>query len=668
MAEEARTDWRRTLKRRMVLLAVLWACWAVGIEARLVVLQVVEHTDLQARAERQQLRTQPAPAERGDILDRNGRVLAVSVEAESLYAVPNEISRPKSVARDLCGALGDCTPEDLKSLVDRLSQPRAFTYVRRLVSPEVVRRVEALNLEGVGFLQESRRFYPNRQLAAHVVGYVGIDNVGLGGIEAVYDSKIRGRAGMVLIQTDARRHAFSRLERPPTTGATVELTIDEYLQHIAERELHRGVVDNNAEGGTAIIMDPRTGEILALANEPTFNPNTFQEASPVARRDRAVQDVYEPGSTFKIVTASAALEDHVWSVNDIIDTRPGTIRIGSRIVHDTADHGVLTFPEFLIESSNVAAIKIGMKLGADRLGEFVKRFGFGQELSPDFAGQSAGIVWNPDNWTDSALASVSMGYQIGVTPLQMITAASVVANGGLLMEPRVVRAFYANGRWLLVPHHVVRRAISAQTAATLVPIMEGVVDRGTAKAAQIPGYTIAGKTGTAAKLVNGHYSKSDYNASFVGFLPSRNPALAILVVIDSPHGHGYYGGSVSAPVFKQIAEAALQYLGVGPTIDPRPPVIVTTSAPSSPAPVRPQVVDVSSTGSGLPDLTGLSARDAMQALAHLGMTAQLSGDGTVVAQDPAPGVAIEPGAVCRLTLKRLPKGTAVDRQASGGQR
>lgn len=665
----AKADWRRTLKRRVVWVAVLLACWAAGIEARLVVLQVVEHADLQARAERQQMRTQPAPAERGDILDRNGRVLACSVDSDSLYAVPTEIAHPEQVARKLCQALGDCTPDDLKSLADRLRQPRAFTYVRRQVSPDVAHRVDALNLEGIGFLKESRRFYPNRELAAHVLGYVGVDNAGLGGIEAVYDNKIRGRDGMVLIQTDARRHAFSRLERPPTTGATVELTIDEYLQYIAERELHRGVVENHAEGGTAIIMNPHTGEILALANEPTFNPNTFADAPAIARRDRAVQDIYEPGSTFKIVTAAAALQDQVWSVNDVIDTTPGTIHIGSRVVHDTKDHGALTFPQFLIESSNVAAIKIGMKLGADRLGDFVERFGFGQVLSPDFAGQSAGIVWNSDNWTDSALASVSMGYQIGVTPLQMITAASVVANGGLLMEPRVVRAFYANGRWVPIPHHVVRRAISAKTAATLVPIMEGVVADGTATAAQIEGYTIAGKTGTAAKLVNGHYSKSEYNASFVGFLPSRNPALTILVVIDSPHGHGYYGGSVSAPVFQRIATSALQYLGIGPTLDPRPPVIVTrvAAAPEPPAPVRPQIINVAAHGDVVPDVHGMSARDAMQALAHVGMTAQLTGDGVVVAQEPEAGSSLESGDVCRLTLQRVPVTATGDRLATGGR-
>ncbi|MDE3154996.1 MAG: PASTA domain-containing protein [Acidobacteriota bacterium] len=661
------------MRRRILLLAAGFALWAVGIEVRLVVLQVVEHADLQARAERQQMRTLPAPAERGDILDRNGRILACSVAADSIYAVPTEITDATRVVGELCRALGDCTPAERTSLVDRLQQPRAFTYIRRQVSPEDVRRVEALNLEGIGFLKESRRFYPNRDLAAHVLGYVGVDNNGLAGIEAVYNRQISGKPGMVLIQTDARRHAFSRIERPPTSGSTVELTIDEYLQYVAQRELDRGVEENHAVGGTAIVMNPWTGEILALANDPTFNPNTFQDSTAIDRRDRAVQDVYEPGSTFKIVTASAALQDKVWSVNDTIDARGGTVRVGNRIIHDTEDHGIVTFPQFLIESSNVAAVKIAMKVGAQRLGDYVHRYGFGQELSPDFLGQSSGIVWNPDNWTDSALASVSFGYQVSVTPLQMITAMSVVANGGHLMEPRVVRAFYADGRRIAVPHTVVRRVISEHVAHELAGILQGVVEdpQGTAyRTTRIPGYTIAGKTGTAAKLVDGRYSKSDYNASFVGFLPADHPALAILVVIDSPHGpNGYYGGSVSGPVFKRIAEAAVQYLGIPSAINPVPPVLVTKAALSRPedggqAPGRiVRVANMGESPSAVPDLRGLSARDALQELSRIGMTAALSGNGVVVDQDPAPGAPPEPGQACHLVLKRVDPAAA----ASGGQ-
>jgi cell division protein FtsI (penicillin-binding protein 3) len=650
--------WRAALKRRVGITAVCLAVWASGIEARLIYLQVLHHADLVARAERQQLRTIPAPAKRGDILDRKGRVFATSVDADSIYAVPSEIGDAAGVVKKLCDAFTDCTRKERQSLAEKLGNQKAFAYVRRQVSPEQARRVAALSLEGIGFIKESRRFYPNKELAAQLLGYVGIDNVGLGGLESTYDSQIRGKAGTILVHTDARRQAFSRLEHPPTSGSTVELTIDEYLQHIAERELHTGVVENGAAGGTAIIMNPHTGEILAMANEPTFNPNAYRDFDDSERRNRAVQDLYEPGSTFKVVTASAAIEEKIMPLNSMIDVSGGQIRIDrSRIVHDTHNYGVLSFTDVIVKSSNVGAIKIGFKLGTDRLSEYVGRYGFGHPVSPDFPGESPGIVWRPDKWTDSALASVSMGYQVGVTPLQMVAAVSSVANGGEYVEPRVLRAIYQDGRRYAVRPKVVRRTVSADTAAAMTAIMEGVVERGTATRAQIPGYTIAGKTGTSAKLINGHYSSSDWNASFVGFLPSRDPKVAIIVVTDSPHTQGHTGGVVSAPVWRRIAEATLQYLGVPPSLNPSPPVLVardglsvTTADENSPG------IQLITDGQSdtVPDLIGMSARQAVQKLVKLGLTARISGSGLVVAQDPAAGVPLETGGVCRLILDRSP--------------
>ncbi len=657
-------DWRAVMRRRIAAAAVMFGLWAVGIETRLVYLQIFRHADLVARAERQQMRTVTAPAKRGDLLDRRGHVLATSVDADTVYAVPSEISDPEGTAARLCAAFGDCTPKERQALTDRLRQQRAFTYVRRQVSPEESRRVAALNLEGVGFIKESRRFYPNRELAAHLLGYVGIDNSGLSGIESAYDSQIRGKPGTVLIQTDAKRHAFSRFERPPTTGSTVELTVDEYLQHVVERELHAGVVANRAAGGAAIVMNPHTGEILAIANEPTFNPNAYRDSAEIDRRNRAVQDLYEPGSTFKVVTASAAIEEKVMPIDTLIDTNPGQIRIGGRVVGEASHHnyGVLSMEDVIVKSSNVGAIKIGFRVGTERLSRYVQRFGFGHPISPDFPGESPGIVWDAAKWTDSALASVSMGYQVGVTPLQMVTAVSSVANGGEMVEPRVIRAIYRDGRRYGVRPKVLRRTISADTAAVLTGIMEGVVDRGTARAAQIAGYTIAGKTGTSAKLINGRYSHSDYNASFVGFVPSRNPAIAIIVVTDSPHAGPTTGGAVSAPVFKRIAAAALTYLGIGPTLNPNPPVLVARDAPAGEEPHGTSgmseasvVTLVSDAPPGtVPDLRGLTARDAMRRLAKLGLLMHASGDGVVVSQEPEAGAPLEAGAVCRLVLDRSP--------------
>ena len=664
MAKPIVHSWRGTLKRRLTVAAAGFVLWTAAIEARLMYLQVVRHEELSARAERQQKRTIAAPAKRGEILDRRGRVLAYSVDAESIYAVPSEIEQSQKAVAAVCGALEDCTAKERQQLVERFGQQRAFVYVRRQVTPEQARRVRALELEGIGFMKESRRFYPNKELAANVLGYVGVDSNGLDGIEAAYDSLIKGRAGTVLVQTDARRHAFSRMEKPPTTGASLELTLDEYLQHVAERELRAGVEEFRAAGGSAIVMDPWTGEILALASYPTFNPNAFRQAHENARRNRAVQDLYEPGSTFKIVTAGAALEEKMIRPSDLIDASTGFIRFAGRVVFDDHNYGVLTFNDVIVKSSNVGAIKVGLKLGPERLGLYVNRFGFGRPISPDFPGESPGIVWDPAKLTDSALASVSMGYQVGVTPLQMAAAVSSIANGGGLIEPRVVRAVIRGGKRVPVPRKVLRRTISRSTAAELTRIMEGVVERGTATLAKIAGHTVAGKTGTAKKLVNGSYvGHSNYNASFVGFVPSRKPAFTIIVVIDSPHAKSYYGGIVAAPIWQRIAGAALRHYGVPPTLNAPPPVLIARRHQQPEVPVSgpvepPAVVTVNSPPDGssetFPDLRGLSAREALRVLARLGLTARLHGAGVVVEQTPEPGDALEGRTSCVLWLQRQP--------------
>jgi cell division protein FtsI (penicillin-binding protein 3) len=663
MAAPAAVDWRAPLKRRLTVVASVLALWVCGIEARLVYLQIFRRADLAARADKQQLRTIEAPAKRGDIVDRKGHILATSVDADTVYAVPSELADPDAAVARLCSAFGDCTGKERQALSERLRRRGAFAYVRRQISPEQRRRVEALNLDGIGFMKESKRFYPNKELAAHLLGWVGIDNKGLSGIESTYDGQIRGKPGKVLVQTDARRHAYSRAEWPPTSGSTVELTIDEYLQHVAERELHAGVLENHAAGGTAIIMNPHTGEILAMANEPTFNPNAFRESEEIERRNRAVQDLYEPGSTFKVVTASAALEEKVLTPDTLIDTNPGRLKIGARLITDDAgrNNGLLSFTSVIVKSSNIGAVKIGFRVGTERLSRFVAQYGFGQQVSPDFPAENAGIVWQPEKWTDSALASVSMGYQVAVTPLQMVAAVSSVANGGIYMQPRVMRAIYRNGVRYQIGSKAVRRTISTETAATLTSIMEGVVTDGTAKRAQIDGYTIAGKTGTAQKLENGRYSHYDHFASFVGFVPSRDPALAIVVVIDSPHGpNGDHGGMVAAPLFRRIAEPSLRYLGVPPSLNPAPAVLVAANDPPPHTPAsteapKPEVTLVASGEPGtVPDLTGMSARDAVRTLVKLGIAARATGDGVVVSQEPRAGMPIEGVSVCTLMLSRAP--------------
>jgi cell division protein FtsI (penicillin-binding protein 3) len=658
----AAREWRDTLRSRLLVCAVMLAGWTAAIEARLVYLQVVAHDDMMTRANRQQQRTVKLPAKRADIVDRNGKVLAFSVDAVTVAADPSSIDNPDDVAARLCGALDGCGPAQRQGIGERLRSDRQFVYLARQISYEEARRVKELRVPGLAFYKESRRYYPKKELAAAILGFVGIDNVGLGGLESAFDKRIRGKEGTMLLQTDARQKAIAiREQRLPTAGDGLELTIDASLQYIAERELRTGVAENAAAAGTVVILEPHSGEILAMASWPTFNPNDYNASDLSARRNRAVQDSYEPGSTFKVVTASGALQEGLIAPRDGIDCSPGYITFGSRMIRDTHEYGVLPFTDVIAKSSNVGAIKVGMKLGRERLVRYSSRFGFGQSIAPDFRGENSGFVWQPDDLDPSALASMSMGYQVAVTPLQMASAISVVANGGEFVEPHVVRAFLHEGRREAVPRKVVRRAITAETAATMTDIMEAVVEHGTAKGfAQIEGYTVAGKTGTAAKIVNGHYSKSDYNASFVGFVPSRNPAVTIVVVIDSPHAHGYYGASVSAPIFKRIAEATLRHLGVGRTLNAPGPVIVARHDPGAQEIEPRRVLDTKSpaatpdeTPEGqMPDLRGLSARDALRILTRSGLTARMSGNGFVVEQSPEAGAVLGRGDTCVLKLER----------------
>jgi cell division protein FtsI (penicillin-binding protein 3) len=640
--------------------ATLFLAWGVVIEARLLYLQVYRHEFYKARAERQQSQTITIPAPRGDLLDRNGRVLAYSVPADSAYVVPSEVApedRPRVVAA-LCSAIESCDDSFRASLAEKLRKKKAFAWVRRQITPEEKRRIVALGLDAVDFIRESRRFYPNASVAAHALGYVSLDHAGLGGIELSYDRFISGTPGTSLVQEDARHKVFSSTERPPQAGASVELTIDRNLQFIVERELKAGIVEHRAQGGSAIVMDPWTGEILAMANEPTFNPNAVGLSDAAALRNRAIEDTYEPGSTFKTVTASAALEEGVVHPDDMFDTSPGYIRIGNwRVVRDTHPHGVLSFTQGIVKSSNVLAIKVGFRLGGERLSRYVRRFGFGQRLMPDLRGESPGIVWSKYN--DSALASVSMGYQVGVTPLQMVTAVSSVANGGRLMEPHLVRAVIRNGQRTAVKPKELRRTITADTAATLTGIMEGVVEEGTGKTARIEGYTIAGKTGTAAKLVDGAYSKQKYNASFIGFFPSRKPRYAIIVVIDSPSTGPYYGGLVAAPVFKKIGEAVAALDGVPRSIGAPETVLVARKADGPARTASQSLLDIlpappAASPDTLPDVRGLSMREALRTLVALGIRPRISGNGMVVEQTPAAGTPLADMRDCALRLARVP--------------
>jgi cell division protein FtsI (penicillin-binding protein 3) len=659
-ADAFERGWRHALKQRIVVVLAGIGLWGAAIELRLVQLQVFQHDELEAKARRHQEQRLPLEALRGDILDRNGQLLAYSVEAKSIAADPGLVNNPAATAAAVCTALGDCSGSERRELAGKLSSHRRYEVIRRSqeVSPEQIARIRDLNLPGIVTQSDTRRYYPRYELGAHVLGFVGRDNNGQAGVEYAFDKIIRGEDGLAFVQVDAKRQRLeSRLERAPVPGASLQLTLDLGLQHIAERELKAGVRASRAKAGTVVIMAPATGEILALASYPTFNPNAVTRSTDDERRNRAVQDVYEPGSTFKIVTASAAIEEGVTTPDELIDTTPGYIRIGARVIDDDHRYGVLSFEDVIVKSSNVGAIRIGLRTGIERLSRYVHRFGFGEALAPDFVGQSRGL-WNPNGLDEGGLASVSMGYQVSVTPLQMAAAVSAVANGGLLMQPRILRSVVLNGRRDVVAPKALRRAISAETAATLTAMMEGVVsDRGTARAAMLGRHQVAGKTGTAKKLVNNRYSDTDYNASFVGFVPSRQPAFTILVVIDTPRGGTYYGGTVAAPIFKRIAEAALRHAGVPATIDPVPSVLASADGASLPPRATPAVSLVAAlTPVGglplMPDVTGMSARQALRVLTGAGLAVRLRGAGFVSTQFPDPGAPLAPGGWARVELTR----------------
>lgn len=679
-AEEARAarPWRDVLRRRLAVVLGLTALWVLAIGVRLVHLQVWRFDHYREFVAQQQADTEVLPGLRGRIVDREGATLAVTVERDRIVASPkvlHEVAQRQGsladVAGRLCAAVSGCTPPDrdrvLVAITERPTSQYALLW--RDVSPADAQRVHALRLSGIYVESEARRFYPNREVAAHIVGHVDNRQRGLTGVERSYDADVRGKDGQRLVFRDGRRQGFGSIEQPATMGASLELSIDRQLQAIAEEALAWGVREYNAKGGVTIIADPYNGEILAAASLPTFNPNAFTRDTIGNDRNRAAQDIYEPGSTFKIVTAAAALETRTFSPESLVDVHGGTIRIGSRVVRDVhAYSGSLSLREVVVKSSNVGAIRIGRATGPRQLAEFARAFGFGWLTARDLPYPSRGALLRPnDKWSDSALASVSMGYQVGVTPVQMVAAASAIANGGVLYEPHVVRAVVAGGQRRPTPIRALHRVVSEETAALMTSIMEDVVELGTAKAARIPGYTIAGKTGTARKAAVGRRGYTDeYNASFVGFVPSREPVYTVLAVIDAPKGKGYYGGAVAAPVFRRLAEAALRYKGVPPNVDAarvdrvlvagrtveqdgvgtaglvQPAQVVPTAAPLS----------VEAAPGTMPDVRTLGAREALRRLTRLGVLVRMSGHGVVAEQDVPPGTPVAPGSVCTLRLSR----------------
>jgi cell division protein FtsI (penicillin-binding protein 3) len=549
--------------RRYVLLLVMLCGFAVVL-FRLVSLQVLQAAELTAKADRQHQKTVSLEGARGTVVDRHGKVLAMNMEVPSVFGIPTALESPAKTARSLSPVLHVRTDE----LEKKLRQDRSFVWLARKLDPEQGHRLEHMPMEGIGLVMEGRRFYPKGPLLAHVLGFAGMDGEGLEGIERRYESQLHGEKRVVILQRDAMgRTVFPKgqAEQVPAAGHSLVITVDEVIQYIAEKEVEEAVTKAHAKSGTVIVLDPQTGAVLALAISPRFDPNAVASLTADRWRNRALTDTYEPGSTMKALVAAAALEEKVMKPSTMLYGENGRMTIANTVIHDHEKLGWMTFAQVIQKSSNIGAAKTGMALGDQRLYRYLQAFGFGQKTEIDLPGEVGGMVKHPREWGRRSLASISMGQEIGVTPIQMVSAVAALANGGVLMKPYVVSEVRdAQGKALrqILPQ-VRRRVVSPETARTVTSILEGVVTDGTGAKAAIPGFRVAGKTGTAQKIDprTGAYSSTLFVGSFVGFVPADNPRLAMIVVIDEPQGESW-GGTVAAPVFRRVGEQVLNYLGV----------------------------------------------------------------------------------------------------------
>jgi cell division protein FtsI (penicillin-binding protein 3) len=545
----------QVLNRRIGLLFGIFLFLLIAAVGRATWLSTVKASDLRSRALSQQVQTVTVPAVRGAILDRHGLDLAVSEDAVTVYADPMIIKNPAKVAAQLAPLLGMPEADVVQKLADR---SKGFVYLKRQISGPAGSRLQNLKIAGIGTVVEPKRTYPQGSLASQLIGAVGLDNTGLSGLEQLFDKQLRGTNGERRIVRDALGDPVSIVDlKRAESGHDVKLTLDATLQERVEAVLADVGQTYTPAGATAVVLDPRTGAILALANWPRVDANNIGGAPPYARQDRAVQAAYEPGSTFKAITVSGALQDGLVTPNTTFDIPP-QIQVADRTIKDAEDHGyeTLTVARILAVSSNIGAVKIGMRLGPTRFDHWVRTFGFGKPTGVDLPGESPGIVLHPNQYSGSSMGNLPIGQGVAVTPIQMAQAYSAIANGGIEHTPYVVAGDQKRGR----------RVLATSTANQVAKMLQGVLSAGgTASEAAIPGYTLAGKTGTAQKPdpINGGYSKDKYVASFIGFAPARHPRLEVAVMVDEPKG-AIFGGVVAAPAFQKILQFALPYLRVPP--------------------------------------------------------------------------------------------------------
>ncbi|HJS24571.1 MAG TPA: penicillin-binding protein [Pyrinomonadaceae bacterium] len=654
--------------------------------ARLVYLQFSQYDNLANRARQQQESAIETSPQRGELLDRQGRQLARSVQTVSLFLDPDglDVETLDRNAQQLSKALGLKQANLAKEFREAHAEKRRFIWIARRLDADLGARIVAMNLPGLQTRLEPKRYYPNGPLAAHVLGYVGLDGQGLGGVEQFYNAKISGEPGRLFLEKDANGKPYESYEIASKPGQTVVLTIDQTIQYLAEQSLLAAVQRSRAKSGSVIVLDPRSGEILALANAPTFDPNKVADAKPETRSNWALQNIYEPGSTFKIVAFSAAIENKLVKVDDHIDCQMGAITVAGRVIHDHHPFGSLTIAEALAKSSNVGAIKLGLRVGDETMYDYIKRFGFGSRTGIELPGETSGILRKVERWQPSSIGSIAIGQEIGVTPVQMVAAFGALANDGMRVAPHLIREVRnAEGAVVYRAQPEQRRVISAETAIALRGMLEGVTLHGTAKKAQLDGYSAAGKTGTAQKIDprTKAYSATKFVGSFVGFAPVSNPQVVIIVVIDEPAG-AYHGGDVAAPIFREVAEQILPNLGIMPDIETSsvPELVAQVNEnPERAAKMREEqaqseqqrqatmpTVDSNGGRGGevvyavankkamlMPDLRGRSVRDVARACAQLGLQVEARGEGRVLKQNPSAGTEVSTGQLIYVDFGRL---------------
>ena len=678
---------------RLLVVYVLVLVWSALILVRLLDLQVFKAEAYRDEAARQVFGFRKLIGRRGDVFDRQLRELAVSLPVKSLSANPRHIESPSEVSRQLAPLIG----MEEEQIFDRLEADRVHVYLKRQLDTESSEAIREMELKGIYLERESKRFYPANELAGQILGFVGMDGHAWNGVELEYDANLRGASDRVELSLDARRRSFSsQRSSRSTAGDSLILTLDSAIQFAAEQALRNAIESTQAINGSAIVMNPQNGEILAMASYPLFDPNLYNTDQTRNQRNLAIQDTYEPGSTFKVVTIAAVLNEGLATLSEQLDCRVGTLRLAGKVYREaTHSYGQLEVREVLAKSSNVGTIKLALRLGNQRLYDYIKRFGFGEPTGIDLPFEANGRVRPTSEWSKISIGALAIGQELSVTALQMLRAVSVIANGGYLVEPRVVRRILSpDGQLVAAPETVRRRVISEETARQLRAAMSHTVEHGTGRRARLSGFSGGGKTGTAQKFVGGGYSKTKYVSSYMGFAPLEKPVLASIVVVNEPVGD-YYGGLVAAPVFKEVMERALIKLGISRD---RPPSVQKASyrrqrepetipgvsqkrdlsmegLPETVAALvnrgpgglsEDTVVTRVTGGVHLPDFKGLSLREVAFASARYGFILSYKGEGRVVGQRPVPQTLVSPGTVCEVVLSEKGEREVATRRAHRG--